>query len=210
MSRRQRKFSVIYTDPPWPWNDSGVGFHATNSAENYDIASMEELWSMDVRAVAADDAVMFMWVLNGFLEPSILTMARWGFTLRTVAFIWVKTYDEPREVPRVHKTIEIRPRNNRSPWTLPGAELLLVGGRGGVSKVVQMHSGIKQVQYAPVVKHSHKPQLFRDLIVQMTPTVRPRDRLEMFARGKIPGWTTFGNQADGGVQLPSCSWEMPA
>src|SRR5215216_6312757 len=67
------RFRVIYTDPPWPWNHSKqLGFLASTSGTTYDIASLTDLWSMDVRSCAADDAVMFMWVLNGFLEPAIL------------------------------------------------------------------------------------------------------------------------------------------
>lgn len=208
-----RKFKLVYTDPPWKANltttkDKNNPFFSVNSARQYKTMSLQELWAIDVAARAADDAAMFMWCLSGYLEPAILTMNRWGFELATIPFIWVKTYEEVR--PCKGEPMLVRPRNGNGPYTLPGAELCLLGTRGKIKEVVDFYTGIKQVQYAPVEEHSAKPALFRELIQQMTPRVLPVDRVEMFARGKVKAWRVHGDQAksyQGVIKFPVREWE---
>jgi N6-adenosine-specific RNA methylase IME4 len=45
---------------------------------------------------------------------------------------------------------------------------------------------------APRLKHSQKPELFRQLIEQ----VSPGPYLELFARRDVPGWTVWGNEVE--------------
>jgi N6-adenosine-specific RNA methylase IME4 len=47
--------------------------------------------------------------------------------------------------------------------------------------------------HADVEEHSKKPDVFRDIIVAMTPNLQPR--LELFARGNpYPGFIAWGNE----------------
>jgi N6-adenosine-specific RNA methylase IME4 len=46
---------------------------------------------------------------------------------------------------------------------------------------------------APARRHSAKPDAFFGLVEQAS----PGPRLEMFARGQRPGWTTWGAEAGG-------------
>jgi hypothetical protein len=43
--------------------------------------------------------------------------------------------------------------------------------------------------------HSAKPPEVRQALEQMYPAFGERDRIELFARGKIPGWTVWGHEA---------------
>lgn len=46
----------------------------------------------------------------------------------------------------------------------------------------------------PIEKHSKKPDIVRDRIVQLMGDV---PRIELFAREKYPGWICIGNEIDG-------------
>lgn len=64
-----------------------------------------------------------------------------------------------------------------------------------VSVVVWLVPGA--VIAAPVTQHSRKPDVFQDLIEQIS----PGPYLEMFARRQRLGWDTWGDEALEHVQL---------
>lgn len=68
-------------------------------------------------------------------------------------------------------------------------EILLFGSRGK-AHMPPTEARPKSVQFAPISKHSAKPELFYDI----TETCSPGPRLEMFARNARPGWAVFGNE----------------
>lgn len=83
------------------------------------------------------------------------------------------------------------PRSGLGHYARGSHELLLFGSRGKThfppTDVVP-----KSVQFAPITKHSAKPELFYDIIEACSPS----PRLEMFARNARPGWAVFGNEVD--------------
>lgn len=50
----------------------------------------------------------------------------------------------------------------------------------------------------PRGRHSAKPQEFFDLVERLSPS----PRLEMYARGPREGWAVWGNQSNGGPDMP--------
>ena len=76
-------------------------------------------------------------------------------------------------------------------YTSSNIELVLLATRG--SPAIKHNNGAKapQVVYAPITKHSEKPNAVQERIDWMYPE---GNRLELFARRPYPGWDTFGNQ----------------
>jgi len=75
-------------------------------------------------------------------------------------------------------------------------EILLFGTRGKNARTLQR--GRTQVNYLETRKreHSRKP----DEIIEIIEACSPGPRIELFARGVLPGWTSWGNQADEGYE----------
>ena len=85
-----KKYYVIYADPPWHYklySKKGEG----RSAENhYHTMEIEDIRSLPVGNIAADDCILFLWVTFPCLLEGISVMESWGFTYKTCGFNWVK------------------------------------------------------------------------------------------------------------------------
>ncbi len=59
------KYRVIYADPPWSYGNSGPGIDQYGPAERqYPAMSLADLCVLEVKSLAADDAVFFLWVTS--------------------------------------------------------------------------------------------------------------------------------------------------
>jgi hypothetical protein len=85
-----KKFPVILADAPWDFlTHSNLG--KDRSAErHYDTMALDELKALPVDALAADDAVLFMWATWPNLRDALALIEAWGFEYKTDAFLWVK------------------------------------------------------------------------------------------------------------------------
>lgn len=170
------KYRVIYADPPWKYGDDRGGIEKadTAAAAQYPTMPVAEICAIDVRELAAPDAVLFMWATFPLLEDALRVVTAWGFAYKT-AFVWDKQ------------------RSNIGNYHDARAELLLVCTRG--SCPIEIDTRPKQVQSIARGKHSAKPEEFRALIDQLYPT---GPRVELFRRGDAPeGWVVWGNESVG-------------
>ena len=176
-----KKYDVIYADPPWSYrlyNGTGNG----PAAKHYKTMKPEEIYNLPVQDIAAENCILFLWVTFPNLEIGLETIRRWGFKYKTAAFVWVK-------------------RNKKSPgwfwglgsWTRANAEVCLLATKGRPKRVSKaVHSIIDE----PVGKHSEKPSVVRDRIVQLC---GGGTMIELFARNAAPGWDAWGDEIEGGV-----------
>jgi N6-adenosine-specific RNA methylase IME4/ParB-like chromosome segregation protein Spo0J len=164
-------YGVIYADPPWrfePYSrDTGMDRAADNHYPTVDTAGI-----CAMRVPAADDAILFMWATVPMLQEGLDVLRAWGFTYKSHA-VWVKD------------------RIGTGYWFRNKHEVLLVGTRGNIPAPAMGDQAASALE-APCGKHSAKPEVFADLIVQMFPTL---PRLEMFARDPKPDWDAWGNEA---------------
>jgi N6-adenosine-specific RNA methylase IME4 len=127
-----------------------------------------------VRAIAAKDAVLFLWATVPALLQAIETLEAWGFTYKS-NLVWVKD------------------KIGTGYWSRNKHEHLLIGARGKVPAPAlgtQWPSAIE----APVGRHSEKPTIFYEIIEGYYPTL---PRIELFARGKArPNWDVWGAEAE--------------
>jgi N6-adenosine-specific RNA methylase IME4 len=75
-------------------------------------------------------------------------------------------------------------------YTRSNSEVCLLAVKGKGASLIRNHS-IVNVHLVPRTRHSEKPHLFRDLIVQLA---GDRARIELFARDPTPGWDVWGDE----------------
>lgn len=174
-----KKYSIIYADPPWSYSDSGCSGAA---AAQYATMSINELKQLPVNpavgGIAADDCVLFMWATYPKMQEALDLIEAWGFKYKSIAFQWIK--------------------QNRSGngyffglgrWTRGNTEPCLIAIKG---KPKRISAGVGQLVFSPLRRHSQKPAEVRDKIVELMGDL---PRIELFAREAAPGWDAWGNEA---------------
>ncbi len=186
MNLPNRRFDIIYCDPPWSYKDKAKAGNRGAGCK-YKVMTLEELMSLNMIGIAKPDSIMFMWVtMPKLLDGTCMkVMDWWGFTPKTTAFTWVKYYNNTK------------PFMGMGRWTRANAELCILGTRG---KPQRINAGIRQlvetfdddiiIQTVPE-GHSKKPNIVRDRIVELCGDL---PRIELFAREKHIGWEAWGNE----------------
>lgn len=170
------KYRVIYADPPWKYNNSGVitaNDAYGRAARHYPTMSLPELMEMGetVRSMADDDAVLFFWVTSPLLADCFDVIRSWGFRYKT-SFVWDKV------------------AHNFGHYNSVRHEFLLVCTRGSCTPdTPTLYDSVVSIQRT---EHSVKPDEFRRMIDDLYPHGR---RIELFARRPADGWEAWGNQA---------------
>lgn len=176
------RIQLIYADLPYGfgskhYQDGGRDFKKIS----YVTMTQNEMESIKVKDVIADDAVCFIWTPQSRIPDCIKVMEAWGFTYVTVAFYWQKKY-ESGEIAY-----------NYAPTTLNSMELCLYGTRGKVSQYKQCNN-IRDFCDAVRTIHSRKPDEIRNRIDKLFGQL---NKVEFFATQKIDGWESWGYDIDG-------------
>ena len=172
------KYSIIYADPPWRYS-GGKGVNSKkwgNSLSSYDCMNLKELKILPVKDIASDDSSLFMWVTLPMIKEGLELMSSWGFTYKTTAFVWNKTYKKGK------------PYCGMGYWTRSGCEICILGFRG---KMERKSKRVYQVISAPVTQHSKKPDEVKGRIIELMGDLT---RIELFARQGTKGWDSWGNE----------------
>jgi N6-adenosine-specific RNA methylase IME4 len=179
------EFDIIYADPPWDYNGKLQFDHSSKDIENIDLSKnifissavfkyptlkTNELMLLDVQKISKSDCLLFMWTTNPHLAQAIELGKAWGFEYRTVAFVWDKMAHNP------------------GIYTLSNCELCLVFKHGRIPNPRGARN-IQQLIRSPRKEHSEKPIEVIQAIEKMFPYQK---RIELFARKKIEGWTSWG------------------
>jgi len=164
------KFQVIYCDPPWQYNNSGLN----GSAESkYPTMEIEKLCEMNVKSITAENAVIFMWATNPLLEDALKLMKAWGFEYKT-NMVWVKD----------------KQNYGKLGFYIYGQhELLLIGVKGSMLPIGEKP---KSIITGSNTVHSKKPDCVYETIESMYPNLK---YVELFARNTPrANWTKWGNE----------------
>jgi N6-adenosine-specific RNA methylase IME4 len=183
-------YAVVLADPPWQFRNVRTGGSMrSGAAQKYATLSTGDLCRMPVRDIAARNSILFLWGTSAMLPDAHAVMDAWGYRHKG-SLIWVKAKKDGI------------PFNGMGYHIRNAAEFVLFGFRG---KVPALRCQRPNVVRARVRGHSEKPPEMWDLIEAM---IDGRDdltpRIELFARGlSRPGWDAWGDQALGGVRLPT-------
>ena len=110
------------------------------------------------------------------LKPALDTIQCWGFEYKTLGWSWIKT------------TKTGKPCFGVGHYTRSNCEVCLIGKKGRPQ--VTDH-GVSSVIIQPREVHSKKPDIIRELIVQLC---GDQPRIELFARQSVSGWDAWGNE----------------
>nr|WP_276537198.1 MT-A70 family methyltransferase [Ruthenibacterium lactatiformans] len=151
---------------------------------HYPTMRLEELMALPVSAIADTDCVLFLWATFPQLPEALRLIKAWGFSYRTVAFVWLKTNRKTRTW-----------FYGLGFWTRGNAEICLFAKRGHPKR---KSAGIHQLIVSPVEQHSKKPDEARERIVALMGDL---PRIELFARQETPGWDVWGNEVENSITL---------
>jgi N6-adenosine-specific RNA methylase IME4/ParB-like chromosome segregation protein Spo0J len=165
------KYRIIYVDPPWQYNNSGLDGYG--HAENYyQTMSIEEICNMPIKELLEENAVLFLWVTSPMLEDAFKVINSWGFKYKS-SFVWDKV------------------KKNFGYYNAVCHEFLLVGVRGNCTPDnPKLFDSVITIEHTG--RHSEKPEYFRQMIDELYPV---GNRIELFARK--PGnekWEVWGNK----------------
>jgi site-specific DNA-methyltransferase (adenine-specific) len=177
-----KKYQIIYADPPWKYEFSHTRSRAIN---DYTTLDKEAICNFPIKDIAEDNSMLLMWVTFPKLEWAIPVMNAWGFKYITNAFTWIKLNGGGQG----HFW-------GMGYYTRSNAELCLLGRRGDGVKVIS-HS-VHSVIQTPIEKHSKKPEETKKRIEAL---FGDKTRVELFARQKTEGWDVFGNEVEGSIKL---------
>ena len=178
----EKKYGIIYADPPWRYERRNIKGCAEN---HYPTMSLEEICALPVAQLADKDCALFLWTTFPKLKESFQVMDAWGFTYRTLAFLWLK---QNRKADSWFYGMGF--------WTRSNAEVCLLAIKGHPKR---QSAGIHQFVISRIEQHSKKPDEVRDKIVKLMGNL---PRVELFARQKASGWDAWGNEVD-------CDFVMP-
>ena len=176
-----QKFSTIYADPPWRFqNRTGKVAPENKKLNRYETMDLEAIKAMPVSEIAADKSHLYLWVPNALLPDGLEVMKAWGFEYKG-NIVWEKVRKDGMPDGR---GVGFYFRNV--------TELLLFGIRGANNRTLP--PARSQVNLIRTMKreHSRKP----DEIIPIIEACSSGPFIELFARGDRVGWAMWGNQAD--------------
>jgi N6-adenosine-specific RNA methylase IME4 len=176
-----RRFSTILADPPWQFtNRTGKVAPEHRRLSRYTTMTLAEISALPVAEIAAPTSHLYLWVPTALLPEGLEVMRSWGFTYKA-NIIWHKVRKDGGSDGR---GVGFYFRNV--------TEVILFGTRGKNARTLA--PGRRQVNYLATRKreHSRKPDEQYEIIESCS----AGPYLELFARGKRPGWEMWGNQAD--------------
>lgn len=172
-------YGAILADPPWRFqNRTGKVAPEHKRLNRYPTLNLEEIKEIPVHLVAGNKSHLYLWVPNALLKEGLEVMEAWGFKYKS-NLIWHKVRKDGGPDGR---GVGFYFRNT--------TEIILFGVRGSLRT---LQPGRSQVNIIRTRKreHSRKPDELYDIIEQCS----PGPYLELFARGALPNWDVFGNQA---------------
>ena len=164
-----KKYRVIYADPPWNYGDKQDTEKLGGAVKHYTTMTIDEL--CDLPVPSEKDAVLFMWVTSPLLEECFEVINAWGFKYKS-SFVWDKV------------------AHNMGHYNSVRHEFLLICTKGNCTPdVPKLYDSVVSIERT---EHSRKPHEFREMIDTLYPA---GERLEMFAREAPEGWDVWGNMA---------------
>lgn len=171
-------YRTIVADPPWQLDTGPDSFGTVGEGGHdslaYEQMSVESIKALPVAERVSDDAHLYLWTTNRYVESAYEVARAWGFK-PSVLLVWAKT---PRGVG-LGDAFKLT------------TEFIVYARRGSLKE-----NDISETTWFnwPRGAHSTKPDAFFELVERISPSAGA-DRLEMFARRPRDGWVTWGDEA---------------
>ena len=186
----QGGYTCIVADPPWdykspgqigqtlehrPNRDSGLAALGAGSAARYGTMIHDKLCGLPVQDIVADNAHLYLWTTNGFMEQAYPLARAWGFEPKTI-ITWTKI-----------RQSDGQPSMKMGFYFRGATEHVLFCVRGRLRLQGPAHPTAIFAERTP---HSVKPESFYLMVEEQT----PGPYLELFARRKRENWECWGNE----------------
>lgn len=167
-----KKYNIIYADPPWKYHENwgnGAVIH------HYETMNFDDIVRLPVKNISADNCHLYCWVTSPFINEGLQLIKDWGFEYKQL-ITWIKTYKNGDPIMGLGYYFRVC------------TEFLIFAVKGKIPRITK---SLKNILCSPQLKHSEKPQQFRELIVKHSGDL---PRIELFARERFPGWDAWGNE----------------
>jgi N6-adenosine-specific RNA methylase IME4 len=191
----KQHFAVILADPPWRFEtyDKREVVNSTvrrrgdrrQAATHYRSMTTGDIRALPVKELAVDDCVLFLWITWPMLIDALSVIEPWGFEYKTCAFCWMKAHADQLELFRDDFDVQI----GNGYWTRSNSEVCLLATRG---RPKRLNADVRQAIIEPRREHSRKPDCVHERIERLV----AGPYLELFARQRRQGWTSWGNEVD--------------
>ena len=185
MNFPDKKYQIIYADPPWEYGNFKNIDENRNKRINgdlfkitpYSCMSLKDIKELPIPSISEENSILFIWVTMPLLQDVFGVIQNWGFTYKTCGFVWTK-----------------KNKNNNGfyfglgHYTRANTELCLIATKGKGVKIIS--KSVQQIITSTISNHSKKPDEARKRILELCGDL---PRIELFARTKIHGWDTWGN-----------------
>jgi N6-adenosine-specific RNA methylase IME4 len=186
-------YRTIVADPPWAYpspgghlrssaahrpnsHNQGASALGASSGGRYGSMSLDELEALDVAAIAAEDAHLYLWTTNAFIAEAHGLCRAWGFRPITV-LTWGKV--KPDGSPSMKLGHYFR----------GATEHVVFGVRGSLG--LSTNRALPTLMLWPRTSgHSVKPDQFFELVEEAS----PGPYCELFCRNPRLGWDSWGGQ----------------
>lgn len=177
------KYQIIYADPPWHYRQSGSTKNSRGMAkQHYDTMSTDDICKLPVRDIATDNSICFMWATFPNVDQALKVLEAWGFEYKTAAFVWIKKNKKNTDTNFW----------GMGAYTRANAEVCLLGiSKDTKARQQVINNGVHQIIESPIERHSQKPAIVREKITELLGDV---PRIELFARQRVDGWDSWGNE----------------
>ena len=186
------KYRTIVADPPWDHSD-GTGLPSAYDDEGrpfldygrpkrpppYGLMSVSQIMALPVASAGTDDAHLFLWTTNRYLQDAFKIVHVWQF-----GFVKLLIWCKPPKAPFIGGT-----------FGGSSVEFCLYAKRKDARALGRAG---RQWWEWPRGAHSAKPEAFLDIIE----TVCPGPYLELFARRARFGWDYWGDESLGTAEMP--------
>lgn len=170
-----KKYNILYVDPPWPYRDRAAA-GKRGASFKYKTPPLEWLKRLPIQNISAEDCFLFLWVTMPQLPVCFEVIKSWGFEYKTNAFVWVKKNKKADSLFW-----------GMGNFTRSNSELCLLATRG---KPKRVSASVHSVIMSPIEQHSKKPDVVRDKIIELCGDL---PRIELFARQQVEGWDCWGD-----------------
>jgi ParB/RepB/Spo0J family partition protein len=172
-----QRFGAIMADPGWDFLTRSQNGEDRSAGRHYTTTAFDEIKALPVKRLAAEDAILFLWIVDWFPPRLVLELVEaWGFEHKTTAFTWAKTSPDGEGW-----------HFGQGYWTRANPEICWLCTRGHPRR---LSADVLQLIIAPVGEHSAKPEETRNRIERLS----CGPYLELYARHERPGWVTWGNE----------------
>ena len=135
-----KKYSIIYADPPWAYRTYSKKGQGRSAESHYPTMCIEDIKALPVGELAAKDCALFLWITFPCLCEALEVLAAWGFSYKTVAFVWVKQNRKNNDL-----------FTGMGYWTRANAEICILATKGhpkrvdaGVRHEIDRHSRLEK------------------------------------------------------------------